>query len=264
MGITRVAVAGLLAVCLQAGAVTAQEYLIAVAAAEPQPGLYAMKSDGTDRRLVQAGGLTLLRPDSWSPDGGTLLYLSASQEFSVGKPLPMHFPLVAVDTNGRQPRLVADFPVTPMFGWAADSRFVFVVSGFEDSDPPPPPGKEWFPKVAVRDRRAVGGANSAHRSWRGSGSVVVSGWADPGVCVARTGRSFNHRGRRQPRRLGHPTADWRAGGECQSQMVTGWSFDSRVYAPSAGGVGFAGEAPEPRRRCSRRRRRVWADDPRLG
>ena len=165
----------------------AQDYRIAFVPTAPgaRPGIWLANPDGSELRVLPAERTAVLRPGSWSPDGRTILYYSFSPDDSKLKALPVHFPLYATSVDGKSGRRVVDFTVLS-FGWAPDSRTIFVISGFEDETQYST--AEWFPKTALyvvdvqsgKRVRVTEPGSVQGASWAPDGSRLVYSATVPG------------------------------------------------------------------------------------
>lgn len=102
---------------------------------ESGEGIYVMRGDGSNAKLLRAESGALLTAASWSPDGTRIAY----PWFDVGPDgrlvdisLPMHTPLYVVNADGSGRERLPDMPVEPFFRWSPDGRRLAVSSGFED------------------------------------------------------------------------------------------------------------------------------------
>ena len=148
-----------------------------------EAGIVVVNSDGSGRHLLVAERMAILRPNSWSPDGRTVLYNSFGPDDAGMKMLPMHLPLYAVDADGRNRRRIVDFAVYE-FGWSPDGRYLFLTSGFEDATFAPAPEKS--PKLALYVLDTQTGTRTRLTD---SGEVAVGvSWAPDGKRLAYAGQ----------------------------------------------------------------------------
>jgi Tol biopolymer transport system component len=130
--------ASIVFIALMAGCSSSQkteDYKIAFTASQiKQLGIFMMKSDATEKKLLLPDPKAQLSSASWSPDGNKIAFLSSGSSDSdiLNKyPMPYHLPLHEVDVaSGKEKRLL-DFPVNS-FRWSPDGKQMFFISAYED------------------------------------------------------------------------------------------------------------------------------------
>jgi Tol biopolymer transport system component len=170
----RLRVALVLSLACLASPLAAQDYRMAFVPTAPgtRPGgIWLSNPDGSEQRVLPTQRTAILLPGSWSPDGRSILYYSFGPDDATRKALPMHFPLYAVGIDGKNGRRVVDFTVL-RFGWAPDSRSIFVISGFEDETTYST--AEWSPKTVLYVVDVVSGQRVRLTE---RGSVQGASWA---------------------------------------------------------------------------------------
>lgn len=115
----------------------ADGYKIAfVPARDGQYGIISMNSDTTGSKTLAEDRMAQLRFASWSPDGQKLAFYSGSagdreiiEEYGVDN----EYLLYLMDAAGGNQKRLLDFPILD-FGWAPDSRRLFIISAHEAPD----------------------------------------------------------------------------------------------------------------------------------
>ncbi len=150
-----------------------------------QHGIFVMRSDGTGGKLLTDDPNARLRPESWSPDGKRIAFLtfrSADSDLLTKPRVPTEYPLYVMDAGGMNPRRLVDYPVSD-FGWSPDSRRVFTVSAYENpeaKDPAVQSGKK-NPASAIYIVSSQGGdsqrvtalGNNCFASWSPDGTRLA-------------------------------------------------------------------------------------------
>ncbi len=112
-------------------------YRIAYVASIPgQFGIFVMNSDTSGSRLLLGDRYAQLRFASWSPDGKMIaFYTVRAQDEEILKKygMPEKYILYGMDSSGKNLKRLVDFPVLD-FGWAPNSRQLFVISAHESPD----------------------------------------------------------------------------------------------------------------------------------
>src|SRR5687767_14510913 len=98
-------------------------------------GIYVMRGDGSNAKLLRIEPGAMLTPASWSPDGKRIAY----PWFDVGPDgrlkdlsLLMHTPLYIMNADGSGRERLPDIPVEMFFDWSPDGRRLAFSSGAED------------------------------------------------------------------------------------------------------------------------------------
>jgi Tol biopolymer transport system component len=95
-----------------------------------------MNSDTTGSKILVADKMAQVRFASWSPDGKKLAFYNIRvQDEHILKKYRMinEYLLYVMDATGENQKRRLDFPVLD-FGWAPDSRRLFVISAYESPD----------------------------------------------------------------------------------------------------------------------------------
>jgi Tol biopolymer transport system component len=115
----------------------AEGYKVAFVPSVPgQYGIFSINSDTTGLRTLITDKMAQVRFASWSPDGKRIAFYSIrAQDQDVLSKYSMldEYLLYVMDATGENQRRLVDFPVID-FGWAPDSRRLFVISAFESPD----------------------------------------------------------------------------------------------------------------------------------
>ncbi len=101
-----------------------------------QYGIFSMNSDTTGLKTLTADRMAQVRFASWSPDGKSIaFYTMRAQDEEIIKKYRMNdeYLLYVMDATGRNQKRLLDFPVID-FGWAPDSRRLFIISAYESPD----------------------------------------------------------------------------------------------------------------------------------
>ena len=157
-----------------------------VPARSGQHGIFTMNADTTGGKLLTSDVSAQLRPNSWSPDGSTIAFLTVRrQEFELMSkyPLPNHSILYTMNSAGGNQRRLLDYPVSD-FGWSPDSKQIFFISAFENperEDPAVLRGTK-TPMAAIyvfsletrQQRRVTGFGQGCSASWAPDGSRIAA------------------------------------------------------------------------------------------
>jgi Tol biopolymer transport system component len=101
-----------------------------------QYGVFSMNSDTTGSKMLIPDKRAQVRFASWSPDGKRIAFYSLrGQDEDILKKYRMvnEYLLYVMDSTGENPKRLLDFPVID-FGWAPDSRRLFIISAYESPD----------------------------------------------------------------------------------------------------------------------------------
>lgn len=107
-----------------------------VPTAPGQHGIVSINSDTTGLRTLVKDESAQVRFASWSPDGKKIaFYTQRAQDSDILKKYRMYneYLLYIMDATGEKQKRLVDFPVID-FGWAPDSRRLFIISGYESPD----------------------------------------------------------------------------------------------------------------------------------
>jgi len=107
-----------------------------VPSAPGQQGIVSMNSDTTGSKILVSDKMAQIRFASWSPDGKRLaFYNMRAQDQDILNKYRMinEYLLYVMDAAGENQRRLLDFPVID-FGWAPDSRRLFLISAHESPD----------------------------------------------------------------------------------------------------------------------------------
>ena len=154
-----------------------------------QHGIFVMNSDTTGGKLLTSDVSAQLRPNSWSPDGKTIAFLTVRrQEFELMSQyaIPNHSILYTMNSAGGDQKRLLDCPVSD-FGWSPDSRQIFFVSAYENperNDPGVLRGTK-TPAAAIyvfdletrQQRRVTGFGQGCSASWAPDGSRIAASFA---------------------------------------------------------------------------------------
>ena len=154
-----------------------------------QHGIFVMNSDTTGGKLLTSDVSAQLRPNSWSPDGKTIAFLTVRrQEFDLMTQyaIPNHSILYTMNSAGGDQKRLLDYPVSD-FGWAPDSKQIFFVSAYENperSDPGVLRGTK-TPMAAIyvfilgthQQKRVTGFGQGCSASWAPDGSRIAASFA---------------------------------------------------------------------------------------
>jgi Tol biopolymer transport system component len=101
-----------------------------------QYGIFSMNSDTTGSKILVADRMAQVRFASWSPDGKKIAFYNVrGQDEDILKKYRMtdEYLLYVMDATGENQRRLLDFPILD-FGWAPDSRHLFLISTYESPD----------------------------------------------------------------------------------------------------------------------------------
>ena len=157
-------------------------YDIAFTSPENKGGIYVMRGDGSNVRLLKQENLAALSQTSWSPNGKQLAYFAVSDDdLDIVKnyDLPFHFPLylIAADGSGRERAL--DIPVLPWVRWSPDGSRLLFLSGAQGPAPYEQRRSRGFVAVALYllDVKSKTPAVNGVRSKGTAIGIMVAGWA---------------------------------------------------------------------------------------
>jgi Tol biopolymer transport system component len=115
----------------------ADGYKVAFVPSAPgQFGILSVNSDTTGATTLAEDRRAEVRFASWSPDGKRLAFYTLrgqDQEILNKYRMVNEYLLYVMDATGANQKRLLDFPVID-FGWAPDSRRLFLVSGYESPD----------------------------------------------------------------------------------------------------------------------------------
>jgi Tol biopolymer transport system component len=101
-----------------------------------QSGVYSMNSDTTGSKILVTDKMAQVRFASWSPDGKRISFYSIrdqDQDILKRYRLINEYLLYIMDATGANQKRLLDFPIID-FGWAPDSRRLFLISAHESPD----------------------------------------------------------------------------------------------------------------------------------
>jgi Tol biopolymer transport system component len=107
-----------------------------VPSATGQYGVISMNSDTTGMKTLITDKQAQVRFASWSPDGKKIaFYTLRGQDQKILNKYRMvnEYLLYLMDATGQNQRRLVDFPVID-FGWAPDSRRLYIISAYESPD----------------------------------------------------------------------------------------------------------------------------------
>jgi len=173
----------------------ADGYKIAYVSSTPgQHGIFSMNSDTTGARILIPDRMAQVRFASWSPDGQRFAFYNLrSQDADIVNKYRMvnEYLLYVADAEGQNPKRLLDFPVMD-FGWAPDSRRLFVISAHEspDRDSPEVLNGTGRPMASVyvcdtqtgSIRRLPGSGRNCSASWSPDGARLAVGFGIGEYC----------------------------------------------------------------------------------
>lgn len=109
----------------------AQDYKIAFAS---NKGIFTTNSQGRDLQRLTADPVAIVSDGAWSPDGKRILFFvfrksDAALEYKYN--LPLHFPMYAMDPDGKNQKRLLNVPVLPDAKWSPDGKSILFTSSFE-------------------------------------------------------------------------------------------------------------------------------------
>jgi Tol biopolymer transport system component len=200
-----------------------------VSSTPAQNGIFSINSDTTGSKTLVADRMAQVRFASWSPDGKKIAFYNLrgqDQEILNKYRMVNEYLLYVMDATGENQKRLLDFPVID-FGWAPDSRRLFIISAYESPDRNSPEvlngNLHGLASVYVLDtqtgsiNRLPGSGRNCSASWSPDGTRLAVGFGIGDNCGIYL---ISPDGRRSERLTDGATIDFRPA----------WSPDGKTIA----------------------------------